>query len=194
MLATRRGNSIRFEETQLRRQGRATRGVRGVRLRKDDLVNSLEIVSDEATYLVCTENGYGKRTSFEEHRLQGRGGSGIIAIRTSERNGEVVAAHAVREDESLMLITAQGKMIRMNIADISVIGRATQGVRLINLDKDDRLVSATRVDHADEEPDQENGGEDGEITAGTEPPVDPGIPAVDTPDHEPAENPESSEA
>ena len=194
MLATRHGNSIRFEETQLRRQGRATRGVRGVRLRKDDLVNSLEIVSDDATYLVCTENGYGKRTSFEEHRLQGRGGSGIIAIRTSERNGEVVAAHAVREDESLMLITAQGKMIRMNIADISVIGRATQGVRLINLDKDDRLVSATRVDHADEEPDQENGGEDGEITAGTEPPVDPGIPTVDTPGNEPAENPESSEA
>ena len=145
MLATQKGKSIRFSEQQLRAQGRVTRGVRGIRLAGDDVVTSLEIVDKESTFLTCTVNGYGKRTDFEEHRAQNRGGSGIIAIKTSERNGTVVGAHAVKEDEALMLITARGKMIRMGISDISVIGRSTQGVRLINLDEGDSLVSATVV-------------------------------------------------
>jgi len=146
MLATRQGKSIRFSEGQLRAQGRATRGVRGIRLAKGDCVTSLEVVDEESTFLTCTVNGYGKRTPFEEHRPQNRGGGGIIAIKTSERNGMVVGAHAVRENDALMLITANGKMIRMNISDISVIGRSTQGVRLINLDDGDTLVSATVVE------------------------------------------------
>jgi DNA gyrase subunit A len=151
MLATRHGMSIRFSETQLRDQGRATRGVRGIRLDKDDTVESMEIVNHEATFLVCTENGYGKRTQFEEYRPQHRGGRGIIAIRTSERNGLVVGAHAVTETDALMLITQQGMMIRINVSDVRVIGRATQGVRLINLEPGDKLVSATTVEPEDEE-------------------------------------------
>lgn len=151
MLITRQGMSIRFNENQLRDQGRATRGVKGITLRKDDRVESLEIVNDQATFMVCTENGYGKRTNFDQYRLQRRSGRGIIAIRTSERNGLVVGAHAVLEADSLMLITANGKMIRMAVSDMRVIGRTTQGVRLINLDKGDKLVSATTIAPEDTE-------------------------------------------
>jgi DNA gyrase subunit A len=145
VLATRAGKSIRFAERQLRDLGRATRGVRGIKLGKDDRVVLLEIVEDKTTFLVCTENGYGKRTSFDEYRGQKRGGQGIIAIRTSERNGQVIGAHAVRENDALMLITANGKMIRMAVGDVRVISRVTQGVRLINVDDGDKLVSATPV-------------------------------------------------
>ena len=150
ILATRQGKSLRFSETQLRDQGRATRGVKGITLRKGDLVENMEIVNDQATFLVCTENGYGKRTAFDEYRSQKRGGTGIISIRTSARNGEVVGAHAVMETDALMLVTQNGKMIRMNVSDVRVIGRATQGVRLINLAKADKLVSATTVEPEDE--------------------------------------------
>jgi len=150
MLCTLKGKSIRFSETRLRDQGRATRGVRGISLGKGDRVQSMEIVNNDATFLVCTENGYGKRTAFEEYRTQNRGGSGIIAIRTSKRNGKVVGAHAVLDSDALMLITAQGKMIKMNVSDVRVIGRATQGVRLINLDEGDKLVSATTVEPEDD--------------------------------------------
>ncbi len=146
MLASAKGMSLRFNEAQLRDQGRATRGVIGMRLAKDDRFVGLEIVDARATFFVCTENGYGKRTSFEEYRVQGRGGKGIFTIRTSERNGLVVGAHAVMEEDSLMLITAGGKMIRMQVKDIRVISRVTQGVRLIELDENDSLVSATTVE------------------------------------------------
>jgi len=151
ILTTRNGMSIRFSETQLRDQGRATRGVRGITLRGDDRVESMVIVNPADTLLICTENGYGKRTSFDEYRLQHRGGSGVIAIRTSERNGKVVAAHAVKDTDCLMLITARGMMIKIAVNDVRVIGRATQGVRLINLEEGDKLVAATTV-----EPDDEN--------------------------------------
>jgi DNA gyrase subunit A len=146
VLATRGGMSIRFSESQLRDQGRATRGVKGITLRKDDQVESIEIVDPKATFLICTENGYGKRTKFDEYRRQGRAGSGLIAIRTSERNGVVVGAHSVQETDALMLITGQGKMIRMAVSDVRIISRVTQGVRLINLDPGDKLVSATTVE------------------------------------------------
>ena len=151
MLATRKGMSIRFNEAQLRDQGRSTRGVRGIALSKDDYVESLDIVAEDATFLTCTENGYGKRTAFDEYRTQGRGGRGVISIRTSRRNGLVVGAHSVKDIDSLMLITAQGKMIRMPVAEIRVISRATQGVRLINLTEGDRLVAATTLASDDEE-------------------------------------------
>jgi DNA gyrase subunit A len=150
VLATRQGMSIRFREDELRDQGRDTRGVCGITLEAGDRVESLEIVDPRATFLVCTENGYGKRTSFEEYRLQKRGGKGLMTIRTSERNGCIVGAHAVQESDALMLITAQGQMIRMPVADVRVISRVTQGVRLIQLEAGDKLVAATTVEPEDE--------------------------------------------
>ena len=151
IIATRRGMSIRFAESALRDQGRATRGVRGISLRKDDEVVALDMVVPDCTFLACTQNGYGKRTSFDEYRVQNRGGTGVIAIRASERNGLVVGAHSVREKDALMLISANGKMVRTPVSDIRVISRATQGVRLINLDPGDRLVAATTVEPEDDD-------------------------------------------
>jgi len=151
ILTTRQGMSIRFPERQLRDQGRATRGVRGITLSEGDRVESMELVKPETTFLICTENGYGKRSIFDEYRSQNRGGRGVIAIRTSERNGVVVGAHAVTEQDALMLITARGKMIRIAVSDVRVIGRATQGVRLISLEEGDKLVCATTVEPEDGE-------------------------------------------
>jgi DNA gyrase subunit A len=151
ILATRKGLSIRFRDAEVRPMGRDTRGVRGIGLDADDCVECLEIVDPRATFLICTENGYGKRTGFDEYRLQHRGGRGLIAIRTSERNGLVVGAHAVMENDALMLITAQGKMIRVPVNDVRVISRVTQGVRLIQLDAGDKLVAATTVEPAEDE-------------------------------------------
>ena len=147
ILCTRDGMSLRFSEDQLRDQGRATRGVRGIKLKSGDAVESMTIIDNESTYLICTENGFGKRTNFDEYRAQKRGGQGIIAVRTSERNGKVVGANRVLSDDSLMLISANGKMIRMPVGDMRVIGRATQGVRLFTLDAGDKLVAATRMGH-----------------------------------------------
>ena len=150
VLATRQGMSIRFHESELRDQGRDTRGVQGITLWEGDVVEGLEIVDAKATFLVCTENGYGKRTGFDEYRSQHRGGRGLMSIRTSDRNGVIVGAHAVMEKDALMLITAKGQMIRMPVSDIRVISRVTQGVRLINLDEGDKLVSATTVEPDDD--------------------------------------------
>jgi DNA gyrase subunit A len=151
MLITREGMSIRFNEQQARDMGRATRGVRGISLGDKDAVESLEIVDPQATLLIGTENGYGKRTSFDEYRSQNRGGCGIIAIRTSDRNGLVVGAQTVKDTDHIMLITAKGMMIMMSVGDIRVIGRATQGVRLINMEEGDKLVSVTSVEPEDQE-------------------------------------------
>ena len=154
VLTTHDGMSIRFKEDELRDQGRDTRGVCGITLSDKDHVIGLEIVDPRATFLVCTENGYGKRTGFDEYRIQKRSGKGLMTIRTSDRNGSIVGAHAVQEGDALMLITAQGQMIRMPVADVRTISRVTQGVRLINLDEGDKLVAATRVEPED---DDENG-------------------------------------
>ena len=151
VLATEQGMSIRFPEKQLRDQGRDTVGVIGIRLDEGDHVVGLEIVDTNATFLICTQHGYGKRTSFEEYRDQSRGGKGVIAIRTSDRNGKVVAARAVKETDALMLITAKGQMVRTNVNEIRVIGRATQGVRLIGLDAGDELAQAITFEPEDTE-------------------------------------------
>ena len=174
MLATASGKSIRFPEKQLRTMGRGTRGVKGIALGSDDVVVSLTIVDDSATFLTCTENGYGKRSSFDEYRVQGRGGSGLIAIRTSERNGRVVGAAAVTEDESLMMVTIKGMMVRTPLNTVNVIGRATQGVRLINLNDDDRLVSATVIPAEDHDEDEPPEGEEGEGGQSAESPAGEG--------------------
>ena len=149
MLSMRNGKAIRFHESGARSMGRVSRGVRGVRLEGDDHVVSVDIVDKEASMMAITENGYGKRTSFDEYRTQSRGGKGIISIQTSERNGIVVSAHAVTDENRLMLITDGGQMICIGASDLRVIGRNTQGVRLFNLKDGDKLVSAAVLDPED---------------------------------------------
>jgi DNA gyrase subunit A len=161
ILATRQGMSIRFREEQLRDQGRDTVGVWGIELGKEnDAVVSIEVVDEAATLLCIAENGYGKRTSFEEYRPQHRGGKGIIAMKTSERNGLVVAAQSVKEHDAIMIITEKGQMIRMPVDDVRVIGRSTQGVRLINLEEGDKVVSATSVEREEDSAGEPAGEED----------------------------------
>ncbi len=155
MLSTKQGMCIRFAEAQIREMGRNTRGVRGIKLREGDKVCSMVIVDNEAQLLVCTRNGYGKRTAFDEYRVQSRGGYGLISIKTSERNGQVVAAMTASEAEALMMITANGKLIRTSVDSVSSIGRNTQGVRLINLDEEDTLVAATSFIPDEEPPEEE---------------------------------------
>ncbi|MDX9703887.1 MAG: DNA gyrase subunit A [Candidatus Auribacterota bacterium] len=159
ILATQRGMSIRFEEDQIRDTGRSTRGVKGITLGANDEVIGMEIVEDDATIMVVTENGFGKRSDFDHYRVQSRGGKGVITIKANQRNGCVVGIMTVHDDHEIMLISQKGKAIRMKVADISVIGRNTQGVRLFNLEESDKLVGFTRVFASDDngdEPDDED--------------------------------------
>jgi DNA gyrase subunit A len=144
-LGTRDGMAIRFEETDVRPMGRTAYGVRGISLRDDDEVVAMEVVREGGTMLTVTESGYGKRTGLDEYRVQSRGGVGIINIQTSERNGKVVGIAFVHDDDELMLISQQGKVLRMVAKDVRSIGRATQGVRLLGLDEGDRVVSVARL-------------------------------------------------
>ena len=146
MLTTRNGFSIRFHEEDVRATARFTQGVFGIRLRHDDEVVSMAVVDEAASLLTICENGFGKRTAFAEHRIQSRGGLGIITIKTTERNGKVVSALTVQDGDQVMLTTEQGMMVRMPINDqLRVIGRATQGVRLINLRGEDHVVDASLI-------------------------------------------------
>ena len=145
VLATRKGKAIRFHESDVRPMGRVATGVRGIRVGKNDEVVDLVIVAENTTLLTACENGYGKRTTFDEYRLTHRGGKGVLNIRTTKRNGDVVASRDVRETDDLMMITSQGMIVRTPVATISCIGRSTQGVRLIGLDENDRLVSVASV-------------------------------------------------
>jgi DNA gyrase subunit A len=150
-IGTRDGMSIRFPETDVRPMGRTAYGVRGIALREDDSVVAMEVLSPGGTILSVTEQGYGKRTEIEEYRVQSRGGIGIINIQTSDRNGKVVGIARVTDDDELMLITQQGKILRMASKDIRTIGRSTQGVKLIDIEGDDRAVSIARLAEKDEE-------------------------------------------
>src|SRR5882762_2946607 len=151
LIATRDGMSIRFNEEDVRPMGRNAYGVRGISLRDADAVVAMEVLTPGGTILSVTEQGYGKRTEIDEYRLQSRGGIGIINIQTSERNGKVIGMAHVSDDAELMLITQQGKILRMAAKDIRTIGRATQGVRLIDIEGDDRAVSIARLAEKDEE-------------------------------------------
>ena len=144
-IGTSAGKAIRFGETDVRSMGRAARGVRGVGLRGDDEVVAMTALRPNGTLLTVTERGYGKRTELAEYRVQSRGGVGIINIHASRRNGRVVGVAWVEQDDELMLVTQQGKILRMSTGDIRSIGRATQGVRLIGIDEDDRVVSIARL-------------------------------------------------
>jgi DNA gyrase subunit A len=150
-IGTENGMSIRFRESDVRSMGRAAGGVRGIELRDDDKVVAMEVLQPAGAILSVTEQGYGKRTHLAEYRLQSRGGVGIINIQTSDRNGKVVGIVQVSEDDELMLITQQGKILRIASSGIRVIGRATQGVRLIDIEGDDRAVSIARLVEREEE-------------------------------------------
>jgi len=154
LLATRDGMAIHFSEEDVRPMGRAAYGVKGIELDTGDEVVALEVVAAGGTVLTVTANGYGKKTSLDEYRVQSRGGKGLINIKTSGRNGPVVGVKFLRGDEGVMLITEKGMIIRLNTADISTIGRNTQGVRLIQLEEGDHLVSVARLAEREE-------GEDG---------------------------------
>jgi DNA gyrase subunit A len=157
VIGTRDGMAIRFPEDDIRAMGRTAYGVKGIVLRDDDEVVGMEVLRAGGTILTVTENGYGKRTEIDEYRVQSRGGIGIINIQTSERNGKVIGVACVLENEELMFITEQGMILRTQANGISLIGRATQGVRLIDMDEGDRTVSVARLEDQGsvEEPPQE---------------------------------------
>jgi DNA gyrase subunit A len=148
-LGSRHGKSIRFHESKVRPMGRVSRGVRGMRLAEGDYIVGMEVLTDGKTLMTVTENGYGKRTSIDEYPIRNRGGMGVITIKTTERNGMVVAILLVTDEDDLMLMTDRGKIIRMPVKDISVIGRNTQGVRLIGMNPGERVVSAARLAEKD---------------------------------------------
>jgi len=166
-IGTAAGMSIRFPEADVRSMGRTAYGVRGISLRKGDTVVAMEVLKPGGTILSVTEQGFGKRTELDEYRVQSRGGIGIINIQTSDRNGKVIGLLQVTDDDELMVISQQGKTIRMAARDIRTIGRATQGVTLIDTEGDDRAVSIARLAEQ-EDPDEE----------GLEPPVEPDVPVV----------------
>ena len=155
-IGTRDGLAIRFPESDVRPMGRTAYGVKGITLREGDEVVAMEVVRPGSTLLTVTEHGYGKRTELDEYRVQSRGGVGIINIQTTERNGRVVGMASVHDEDEFMLITQQGKILRTVARDIRTIGRATQGVRLIEIDAEDRVVALARL----AEKDDENGTED----------------------------------
>ena len=144
-LSTKQGKAIRFGEQGLRGMGRVAAGNTGIRLDREDHVVSLEILNEGATILTITENGYGKRTDTKEYRVQQRGGKGVFSIKTSDRNGPVVSAIQVTNDDEFIILSGEGKIIRIRTTDISVIGRHTQGVKLIYLDAPEKVVSVARL-------------------------------------------------
>jgi DNA gyrase subunit A len=150
-IGTRDGMAIRFAETDVRPMGRTAYGVRGITLRDDDFAVAMEVVGPGGMLLTVTERGYGKRTEIDEYRVQSRGGVGIINIATSERNGHVVGVVYVQDGDELLLITQQGMILRTRANDVRAIGRATQGVKLIDIEADDKVVSIARLVEKEED-------------------------------------------
>jgi DNA gyrase subunit A len=177
ILGTYDGQAIRFKETDIRSMGRSAHGVKGITLRKGDYVKDMVVVEPEGDLLTVCENGHGKKTPFSEYRLQHRGGSGIINIKTSERNGKVVGLKSVKPDDDLVIITAQGMVLRISATEIRAIGRATQGVRLASLEEGDRIVGVARVAKDEGGGEGGNGGEEAEEPGETEEAEDADIPA-----------------
>ncbi len=150
MLFTNTGRVNRFSEEELRPLGRTARGVKGITLDEGQYVMSMMLPDEEDIVLLATEEGYGKRTKISEFTTHRRGGKGVIGIRTSERNGALVAATLVEEEDEIMLISRNGVLVRTSVSEISILGRNTQGVRLIRLDEGDALVGLSRVDESDQ--------------------------------------------
>ncbi len=146
LLATAKGMIIRFSEQDVRVMGRIARGVKGITLSKGDYVQSMARTKENLHLLLVTDKGYGKRTPLKDFKVQNRGGKGIIGIRLNEKNGKLVAIRIVNENDDLMMISAEGIIIRMEIKEISTLGRSTQGVRLMKMNEDDRVVEVARID------------------------------------------------
>ena len=153
-LISKKGMSIRFHESDVRVMGRTAAGVKGIQLGEGDAVVGAMVLSGDAPIFTVTENGYGKRSPVDEYRIQYRGGKGIIAIKSSERNGDVLGAMQVEDQDEVMLIADSGKMIRMPLKNVRVIGRTTQGVCLINLEENERVVGMDQL-AADDSEDEE---------------------------------------
>jgi DNA gyrase subunit A len=151
LLATRDGMAIRFPEERLRSMGRVSRGVRGIHLAKGDAVVGCILAEDGASALTVCANGYGKRTAIDAYRLTNRGGKGVINIKTTPRNGKVVGILEVTDEDEVMFVTHHGMIIRTPIAAVRLIGRATQGVRLVNVADNDRVVAIAKVPVEEEE-------------------------------------------
>ncbi|OGQ97577.1 MAG: DNA gyrase subunit A [Deltaproteobacteria bacterium RIFOXYD12_FULL_57_12] len=160
LLISRRGMSVRFHESDVRTMGRGAAGVRGITLGAGDEVVGMVVLEKDKSILAVTENGYGKRSPIEEYRLQKRGGRGVIAIKASPRNGNIIGVLLVTDEDEVMMIASSGKIIRMNMENVRVIGRNTQGVRLINLQGNEKVVGLDRV-----APGSDSDEEDEEFTA-----------------------------
>ncbi|MCL4401417.1 MAG: DNA gyrase subunit A, partial [Acidobacteria bacterium] len=156
------GQAIRFKETDVRPMGRQARGVRAMNLAEGDYVVGTEIVEEDDLILSISEHGYGKRTPLKDYRLTSRGGKGVINMKTSARNGNVVAILSVQEDTDLMIITKDGKIIRLESSEIRQAGRSTQGVRLVRMEDEDRVAAASVIPEAE----NGNGNGDGDGTNG----------------------------
>ena len=159
IIATKRGQAVRFEENKVRAMGRNSRGVRGVSLQGDDVVVGMVVVQAEEVLLTVCAHGYGKRTPVSDYRLTNRGGKGVINIKTTDRNGPVVSVMRVKDDDDVVIVTQNGILIRQEIEGVSVIGRNTQGVRLINLDEGDQVIGVALVVNQDEAEKDQAGGE-----------------------------------
>jgi DNA gyrase subunit A len=146
MLVNDAGKAIRFSEDQVRAMGRTARGIRGMKLKADQKLIGLIIPKSDGTILCVTENGYGQRTEVNDYRECGRGGQGVIAIQTTDRNGKVVGSIPVQNDSEILLVTNGGTLVRIPVAEINVIGRNTQGVRLINVSEGEKVVSVEGVE------------------------------------------------
>lgn len=185
LMVTRLGKGIRFHETDVRKMGRATGGVRGIALGQDDVVEGVEVIHPDAMLLTVTENGFGKRTAFSEYRVQRRGGRGLIANVLTAKTGNLVTAFGVQEDEAMMIITRNGTMIRVPVDGVRITGRSAQGVKLIDLAEDDVVMSATPVEPMEDEEEPVAGEEAGgdmppipaepDATTETPPPGEPGV-------------------
>ncbi len=170
LLTTLKGKAIRFKESVVRSMGRVSRGIRGITLVEDDRVVALDVLSEGATILTVTENGYGKRSRTEDYRVQGRGGRGVITIKTTERNGDVVGVKQITDEDEVMLITLKGVILRMKMSGLKVIGRNTQGVRLINVGGEEKVVSIAKLAEREDKngTDGDSGNDDGGGADGTE--------------------------
>jgi len=151
ILSTHDGQAIRFREDEARPMGRGTYGVWGMRLDEGDEVVAIDLVEQGATLLAVAANGYGKRTEMDEYRLTRRGGKGIITMKTTDKTGKVVGVRMVTDEDQIMLVTSGGKVIRLRVSEIRVIGRNTQGVRLIDLEEGERVVSVARLAEREDE-------------------------------------------
>jgi DNA gyrase subunit A len=155
ILVTREGMSIRFRESDVRPLGRVSQGVKGITLEDGDYVVAMATSREDSTLLVVTENGFGKRTELEEYKTQIRGGKGILTYRVTEKTGKVAGVKLVYESDEIMLISSDGTIIRMKVADISILGRATQGVTLMRTSEGNIVVSIARIEEKDDEEEEE---------------------------------------